>query len=118
MIFAREASDSLTSLVKKIDAATVENKDKNMCSFITFLTDDEDAADKLKKVAEKEGIKKLVFAVDNVAGPKDHKIDKNADVTVVLYNKRTVEANHSFRKGELNAAAVETVVGDLKKILK
>ncbi|MBI3408377.1 MAG: hypothetical protein HY040_08470 [Planctomycetes bacterium] len=118
MIFAREASDSLTSLVKKIDAATVENKDKSMCSFVTFLTDEEGAADKLKKVAEKAGLKKLVFAVDNVAGPKDYKIAKDADVTVVLYNKRTVEANHTFRKGELNTAAVEKVVGDLKKILK
>jgi hypothetical protein len=107
----------LTSLVKKIDAATVENKDKKLCSFITFLNDDEGAGDKLKDLAKKAGIKKCVFTLDNPPGPKGYKIAKDADVTVVLYNKRKVESNFAFRKGELNAAAIEKIVGDLKKIL-
>src|SRR5262245_60411402 len=106
MIFAREASDNLTSLVKKIDAATVKNADKKMCSFIVFLTDDEKAPDNLKALAEKEGIKKLIVSVDNPTGPPAYKIAKDADVTVVLYNNRKVEANHAFRKGDLNAAAI------------
>lgn len=118
MIFAREASDTLTSLVKKIDAATVENKDKKLNSFIVFLSDDENAGDKLKEMAKKHDIKKLVFSIDNVAGPKAYKIAKEADVTVILYNKRKVESNFAFRRGELNPAAVAKVVGDLKKILE
>jgi hypothetical protein len=117
MIFAREVSDSLTSLVKKIDAATVENKAAKMASFVVFLSDDEGLQKKLETLAEKEGLKSLDLAIDNVAGPKAYKIAKDADVTVILYNKGKVEANHTFRKGELNAGAVEKVVGDLKKIL-
>ena len=66
MIFAREASDPLTSLVKKIDAATVKNSADRMCSFVVFLTDEENAKDKLKTLADKEGINKTILTIDNV----------------------------------------------------
>jgi hypothetical protein len=117
MVFARETNDNLISLVKKLDAATVDNKDKKMCSFICFLSDEEGAEKKLKEVAEKAGIKKLVFSIDNVAGPKGYNIAKEADVTVVLYNARKVEANHAFKKGELDAKAIERILADVPKIL-
>jgi len=117
MIFAREVSDNLTSLVKKIDAETVKNGKKNMGSFVVFLNDEEGLFDKLKKLAEKEGLKECVLTIDNVTGPEDYKIAKEAEVTVVLYNKRTVEANYSFRKGELNAQAIERIVKDVSKIV-
>ena len=70
MIFAREVSDSLTSLVKKIDAATAENSEKKMGSFVVFLSDDEKLADQLKTLAEKSNLKNTILAVDNVAGPR------------------------------------------------
>src|SRR3954463_10125626 len=103
MIFAREVSDPLTSLVKKIDAETAKNSKAKMGSFVVFLSDDEKLADKLKSIADKEGIKKTVFSIDNVAGPQGYKVSQDADVTVVLYNKRKVMSNHAFKKGELNS---------------
>jgi hypothetical protein len=116
MIFARSNSDALTSLVKKIDAATAENKSKKMGSFVVYLSDDEALEDQLKKLADKEGIKNTVLSIDNVAGPKGYDVSKDADVTVVLYNQRNVKANHAFRKGELNAKGVDAVVADLPKL--
>ena len=113
----REASDPLTSLVKKIDAATEKNKDKNMGSFVVFLTNEENAKDKLKGLADEEGIRNTIFTIDNVAGPPGYQISREADVTVVLYNKRKIEANYAFKKGELNAQMIERVLGDLPKIL-
>ncbi len=118
MIFAREITGSLTSLVKKIDAATAENKSKRMGSFVVFLTDDEKLPDRAKALAEKEGLKELVLTVDNPAGPKGYNVAKDADITVVLYNKRNVKANFAFKKGELNDAAVEKVVDAVSKIVK
>lgn len=117
MIFARSNSDALTSLVKKIDAATAENKSKRMGSFVVYLSDDEALEDQLKTLAEKQGIKNTVLAIDNVAGPKGYNVAKDADVTVVLYNKRKVEANHAFKKGELNAKAIDAIIADLPKIV-
>ena len=117
MIFAREVSDSLTSLVKKIDAETAKNSKAKMGSFVVFLSDDEKLSDKLKTLAAKEGIKHCILTVDNPAGPKGYDVAKNADVTVVLYNKQTVVVNHSYKKGELNAKAINTIVSEIPQIL-
>ncbi len=118
MIFAREVNDNLTSLVKKIDAKTVKNGKKNMGSFVVFLSDKEDLDKQLKQIAEKQGLKEIVLTIDNVSGPQGYDVAKDADVTVVMYNKRKVEANFVFRKGELNEKAIDNVVQDVSKILK
>ncbi len=117
MIFAREINDNLTGLVKKIDAATVENKSARMGSFVVFLNDDEDISKKLAELAKKEGIKKTVLTKDNPAGPGGYNIPKDADVTVILYNKRKVLANHAFKKGEFKSSDVEKIIEELPMIL-
>ena len=55
---------------------------------------------------------------DNPPGPAPYNSAKDADVTVVLYNKSKVLANFSFRKGELKDADVARIVADVSKILK
>jgi len=117
MIFAREISDRLTSLVKKIDSATAANESKSMGSFVVFLSDEEGLAEKLKTLAAKQGFKHIVLAMDSPAGPAGYDVAKEAAVTVVLYNNRRVEANHAFRKGALNDKGIEAILADLPKIL-
>lgn len=117
MIFAREVSDSLTSLVKKIDDATAKNKGAKMGSFVVFCSDDEALEKKLKDLSAAQNLKHIVLSIDNPAGPKAYNVAKDADITVVLYNKRKVEANHAFKKGEMKDADIEKIVGDVSKIL-
>ncbi len=117
MIFAREISDPLTSLVKKIDAATDQNSKVKMNSFVVFLSDKEGLKDELKELAKKVGLKHLVLSIDNPAGPKDYNVSKEADITVVLYTKRNVKVNHAFKKGELSRKAIDKIVADIPKIL-
>jgi len=116
MIFAREVSAPLTSLVKKIDAANIENKKKKMGSFVVFLSDKEGLKDELSKLAKTESLKHTVLSLDNPAGPKGYEVAKEADVTVVLYTNRKVVANHAFRKGELNEKAIDRIMADVPKI--
>jgi hypothetical protein len=115
VVFTRKIDDSLTSLVKKLDKAT---KEKDIKSFVVLMSDEENAEEQLKTLADKNGIKNTVLTKDNVSGPPAYKISKDADVTVLLYNKRKVEVNHAYRKGEFNQKAVDTVVSDLSKISK
>jgi hypothetical protein len=116
MIFAREISDNLTSLVKKIDAANAKNA--KMGSFVCFLSDEEKLEGQLKELAKKEKLSKTVLSIlDNRAGPRGYDVHKDADVTVVLYVRRDVKANHAFKKGELNEKAIEKIMADLPKIL-
>lgn len=117
MIFARGVSDSLTSLVKKIDAATVSNSKAKMGSFVVFCSDDDDLKGSLKELAKKEELKKIILTIDKPDGPPGYNVAKDADVTVVFYNKRKIMANHAFKKGELNDKAIEEIVKDLSKIL-
>jgi hypothetical protein len=115
VVFTRKIDDSLTSLVKKLDKAS---QDKSIRSFVVVMSDDESVEDQLKKLAEKNGLKKTVLTKDNPAGPPAYHVAKDAEVTVILYNKRKVEANHAYRAGAFNAKAVDTVVSDLGKISK
>ncbi len=117
MIFAREVSDSLTSLVKKIDAATVKNSGIKMGSFVVFCNDDEDLKEKLAKLAEKEALKKCILTIDKPDGPPDYEVAKDADVTVIYYNEREVVVNRAFKKGELDDKAVNAVVAEIVKKL-
>ena len=117
MNFAREITDSLTSLVKKVDEATAKNSGCKMGSFVVFCNDDEALKSKLEELAKKEKLENIVLTIDNPAGPTRYKIAKDADVTVVLYEKQQVKANHAFKKGELTDKEIEKVVGDVSKIL-
>lgn len=118
MIFAREISDPLTSLVKKIDAATAEHKDARMGSFVVFCGAKEDLEKHLKELADKEGIQNTILTVmDKANGPPAYKVSGDAEVTVVLYREHKVEVNRAFRKGELSAGDVDQIVKDLARIL-
>jgi hypothetical protein len=118
MIFAREISDGLTSLVKKIDEATAKNSKAKMGSFVVVCNDDEKMEDKLKGLAKKEDLKKCVLSlVDRKAGPGGYTLHPDADVTVVLYTKRNTKAQFAYKKGELKDKDVEEILGALPKIL-
>lgn len=117
MIFARDNSPQLARLIKKIDDATARNQDLAMGSFVVFLNDSEKLESELKDLAKKEKFQHCVLSIDAPAGPSSYKVARDADVTVVLYTKGVVKANHAFKKGELKDGAIDAVVADLGKIL-
>ena len=49
--------------------------------------------------------------------PEKYKIAKDAEVTVLLDENFTVKANHAFKKGELNAKAIDKIAADVPKIV-
>jgi hypothetical protein len=118
MIFAREPSEQLTTLITKLDAETVKNADKKMGSFAVFCNDSEGLAAKLKDLAKAQKLQKFTLAIDNPTGPEPYKIAKEADVTVVLYTNSKVVSNYTFKKGELTPAKIDMIVADVAKIVK
>ena len=117
VVFARNLTPQVKSLIKQLDQKTVKNAGKEMVSFAVFCSDNEKLGEELKTFAEGEKISKLVLSIDNPTGPTKYKISSDADVTVVLYEAHEVKANHAFRTGELNDAAITRVVSDVKKIV-
>jgi hypothetical protein len=117
MIFAREVTPAVTKLIKKIDEETAKNEGCSMGSFVVFLSDKDGLEGQLKDLAKDNDFKKVVLSIDQPAGPPKYKVNKDAEVTVVLYTDRTVKANYAFRKGEMQDKDIEMVVSDLPKIL-
>jgi len=120
MLFAREITGPLSSLLKQLDAAVAKNKTADMRSFAVFLTDDSDAMEKkLAELAEKQKISDNVplTIVEDVAGPPAFKVDKDAEVTVLLYTKGKVVSNFAFKAGEFKEKDVKAIVAQLPKIL-
>jgi hypothetical protein len=118
MIFAREVSDPLISLIKKIDLATANHSKEHMGSFVVFLNDDAKLENQLKDLADKAHLEHTVLAIDKPAGPPTYDISSQADVTVVLYVKHNVKANYAFRKGELKGSDSDWILADLPKIFE
>ena len=118
-IFARKITEPLTSLVKKIDGLVAKNKDKKLKAFVVLLSDDADADEaKLKELAKKHKIKATPLTVfEGIAGPPSYKIAKDADVTVLMWDRRKVKVNYAFGKDGLNKKAVKAIVKDTAKIL-
>ena len=115
-VFARKTSEPLASLVKQIDRKIGEN-DK-LKSFVVVLTGKGEATrGELEKLARDAGIKHVPLTmVQDPAGPPDYEIAKDADYTVLMWNRSQVKVNHAF-KGELADKDIEAIVGDISKIL-
>lgn len=118
MIFAREVSDPLVTMIAKLDAQVAKNSKFDMGCFVVFLGDQEALKPKLAEIAKKQQLKHVILAIDAAVGPEGFNVAKDADVTVVLYERHKVAANHAFAKDKLTEKSVEAVLADLPKILK
>jgi hypothetical protein len=117
MVFARQTSGPLTSLVKKLDEATIKHRNRKLGSFVVILSDDTGTAEKLIALAEKEKIQQTILALGEADGPDGYDVAAEADVTVVLYVGRVVKANYAFKKGKMTTDDVNRIVGDLSRIV-
>src|SRR4051794_21584914 len=113
MIFAKEISDGLTSLVKKVDAATQDYKDCRLGSFVVVSGKKSALEPKLKDLASQLALKKVVLAIEPLEGPQGYTLPPESDVTVVLYVQKKVKSAHSFRKGDLKDSDIDKLLAEL-----
>jgi hypothetical protein len=120
-VFARTGDDAMThKLLKAIDAETAKNAKAEMFSFAVFSGNKTTLEPQLKDAAKKTELKTLVLAIDDPEDPipAKYNLNKDADVTVILYVDRIVKANYSFAKGKMTDKDIEAVVKDVSKIVK
>lgn len=116
-VFARETQGPLTGLVKQVDEAIAKNK--ALKAFVVVLTDDaKKTSSTLNDLAKEAKIKSVPLTlIDDVKGPADYQIAKDADVTVMMWKEGKVVVNHAYRKGKLTEADVKTLISEIPKIL-
>ncbi len=118
-IFARNVDENLTNLIKQVDNVVGKNEDNRLKAFVVLLTDDPDAAEKeLARVAKDNKIKNVPLTIfDGLQGPEGYEIANSADVSVMMWVESNVKVSHALPKGELDKAAVKSIVADTTKIL-
>jgi hypothetical protein len=125
LIFVRDLSDPLTSLVKKIDrelhvAAAKRTGDKNLGVFV-IVNPADGRAEQLKALAQKEGLQHVTLSVGTA--PQRYEVNKDADVTVATYTvawpprMQEVVGNFAFRPGELDQSQCDAILASLAKVL-
>lgn len=118
-IFAKEVNDELAALIKEVDATVGKHSEKEMAAFVVVLSDDPAAQEeKLKDVAKKQGLKHVPLTTFNDAtGPRNYKLSKDADVTVMMWVNGTLQVNETYKKGQLSKEKVSGVLQNTSKIL-
>jgi hypothetical protein len=119
-VFARDVNDNLAKVIKDVDGLVEKNKEKDLKAFVVVLSEDADkVAPKLEALAKKNDIKNVPLTTfDGAAGPEEYKISKDADVTVLMWNKSEVKSNFALPKGKLDAAAAKKIVAAAEKLVK
>jgi hypothetical protein len=117
MIFARETTPQLVTLLKRVDAATLAHGNESLGSCAIFCSDAAGLPGQLAQLAKQSHLNQIILATFAASGPPRYKIAPDADVTVLLYTHGTVKANHSFKRGELGAGNIDTIMADLPLIL-
>jgi hypothetical protein len=120
VVFARHLDDPLAKLVAGIDKALADNKKAELRGWVTFLNDDQVTFDPLVvDWAKKHAIRNVPMAVfEDIAGPPTYKLNRDADVTVLLFTKHKVVNNFAFRAGELNDDRIADVVKAIPTLLE
>jgi hypothetical protein len=117
VVFAREITPLVGLLMMKIDAVVAaRQEDARLASYAVFLGAPERISPTVKQMGERFGIRHCVLTVDDEA-PKSYAIAPDAAVTVLLYHRHTVKANHAFKAGELGSRGIEAILADLNRML-
>jgi hypothetical protein len=120
VVFARNLSDPVGKLLTKLEAAgTIPSaKDSGYKVWCTQLTEKADL-DTIAKWAQKQGLKTVpVGAFEDADGPPSYKLNKDAEVTVMLFTKQKVVANFAFRAGELTDKQIDEIIKATPKLFE
>ena len=126
LAFARQSpgdKPQLMDLLQKLDEAVERYKNAELRAGVIVLNDDFDKEQTRKDLLQKleassKDLKHVVIAVDGAAGPENYKIRKDADVTVVVYNKHKVLANFAFARDQFSDKDVNAIMAAVRKMVE
>jgi hypothetical protein len=118
IVFARSLSKELGPLAAKIDKALADNKAADLRGWITFLNADQLKFDpKVVSWSRELGLGHLPIGIfEDEGGPPAYRLNREADVTVLVCNKQKVAANFAFRSGEMTPARVAEIAKAIDEV--
>ena len=116
MVFAPKPSEELEKLVKALEVAV--GKAPEACGVCAIVTDESAATRRtLGKLADDARLKRTILATVDPARVKDYELNPAAGVTLVMYSRKVVRWNDTFKPGKLDDKSVERIAAEAKKHL-
>ena len=116
VVFARGLSGPLGRLAAGLDKAATDGQPAGFRTWLTLLAPATGEDARLVEWGQKYALRMPLGVFADADGPPAYRLNRSADVTVLLFVKRKVVANFAFRAGELTDAKADEVVGALKKL--
>lgn len=119
IIFARSLTDPLGKLAAKLDRAVTDGIAPDFRAWMTLLSVGPQPAteENLANWGRKHGIRQMPLGVfDDDTGPPAYRLNRQVDVTVILFVKQKAVATFAFKTGELNDERIAGVVTALAKL--
>jgi hypothetical protein len=120
IVFARSLSDPLGKLVSGLDQVVLDHQGAQLRSWVTFLAPEESTmAPQILDWGKKYAIRRVPLAVfEDIGGPPSYRLNRDAEVTVLLSVKQRVIRNFAFRAGELTEARIAEVLKAVPLIIE
>lgn len=125
LVFARESPSDMSPLavlLQKLDEAVDRRKNAELRAGLVVLHDDfakgETPKDLVRKLqASSKDLKQVLVALNGPTGPEGYKINKDGDVTVVLYKQHKVVTTFAFAKEKLTDKDVAAIMAAVNKMI-
>jgi hypothetical protein len=115
VVFTRATTPAVSKLMAALDAEMLARKETGFKAWMTLLTDKADL-DTLAKWAVSTGLKSVTVGIyEDADGPPSYKIARDAEVTVMVFQKKKVLANMALRARELDDKRIQAVITALGK---
>jgi hypothetical protein len=120
IVFARRPSAPLAKLLGQVNQAIVDHKQVELRGWTTFLSDNQPMLEpKLVAWSRENGLSHLPLGVfEDIDGPPSYRLNRDADVTILLSVSQKVVVNFAYRADELNDERIKQIMESLPRIVK
>ncbi len=120
IVFARTPNDALGHFLVKLDQALAAHKSAKPNAWVTFLSDNQPVLEpQLVDWARKHGLVNVPVGVfEDKDGPPSYRLNRDAEVTILLSVQQKVVVNFALRPGELTDDKAKEILDALPRILK
>jgi hypothetical protein len=126
VVFTREIpadKSPVMDLIQKLDEAVDRQKNAELRAGVVILNDAFTKEQTRKEVVRRlesslRELKHVLVAVDGAAGPEPYKLNPEAGVTVLLYNKQKVVASFVYPKDKFTDKDAAGIMAAVTKMIK
>lgn len=117
LIFAREVSEPLAMLVRKVDEVAREPANR-VDSFLVLVGDGPKLEPALKELAVKHRLKNTTLSVEPASTVRSFRVSKQNDITVLVCDNGGSRGFYTFKVQSFTERSCDKFLADLSKVIQ